>query len=709
MRNMRVQHIAAFALAVSVSVSAAEVKLGPEVPLSPVEIGPATAAQMVPTAASNGHDFLVAWQDARLLALEIFLTRVAPDGTPADPIGHRLTLGTAPKLAWGPGGYLLAWNAGTTDTHVRLQLLDDDGAARNTPPLETSLHQTSALVSNGTSYLLVAADGMAILDGNGAIKQSLAVPAGFVGAAASGNRYVVASANQLMTIAEDGTFTKIAAPIFGMTAAAFGPDAILFASIDGDYALARHDGTVIKASSRLPLQSLQSTRSLGVAFDGRQFLVTFTRTEAFRIATNGAVLDAAPRVLSSRPVRTPAFARSATTTLIVWGETIIYDDTIRARTMADFDAFAAPMGEPAIITTSPDGTNDVATAGGLAAWDDPGWYSAGAAINGTALEIDETVTDDYVGWPAIAAGHRTVLVVWRHDTVAGTASVLARRFDFSGHPLDALPLLLDTNTGNSTLSRHAPPSIAFDGTTYFIAWNRGSYAVPGGVLGTARLREEGAPFDVRATELGNAIIRHVRAFVTEAEFLVAFTRQSTFGQPVETPLLQLARFSRGSTKAPAIASPQIFVTYDNVSSTLGPDRLVYVWFEGQLSLAPVTLDGKPAGAVVHYAAQSPENLQILWNGSEYVVVWQVTIEPETSRRELRALRFDVNLRPLDAAPFVIAAGRMPPSAPASLLRTPGGVQIGYTIVDFALGAPHAVARTLASLGTPARKRATSAR
>src|SRR6185436_21056235 len=88
---MRLRHIVLAAL-VAVNAFAAEVRLGPELPIVPViRTGPAAYTQGGPSIASNGHDFLAMWSDGRegLRTSRYFTSRLAAAGEVVEPYGRR--------------------------------------------------------------------------------------------------------------------------------------------------------------------------------------------------------------------------------------------------------------------------------------------------------------------------------------------------------------------------------------------------------------------------------------------------------------------------------------------------------------------------------------------------------------------------------------------------------------------------------------------
>src|SRR6058998_1579694 len=85
--------------------------------------------------------------------------------------------------------------------------------------------------------------------------------------------------------------------------------------------------------------------------------------------------------------------------------------------------------EMALAPNDPDAQADVRIAlgprGVFAVWNEPGHLEVSAAIDGTAITVDETDGKDWVGWPAVAVGAHGFLVVWRHDITSNGDRVLA--------------------------------------------------------------------------------------------------------------------------------------------------------------------------------------------------------------------------------------------------------------------------------------------
>lgn len=694
--------------------TAAEVRLGPEAPLSP-ELELIPVFSQLTSVASDGRDFLLVWADGRLSGPDIFVTRVGSDGRPIAPAGRRIAPGTNPKVAASANGYLIVWKIAAGIRSVRV---DADGVPLAAPRMLTGpTTDPIALLSNGTTFLLVYLDPVnnrhtaLLLDADGAPLRAtnLTTHATF-GAGVRGKQYVVVGMadynppRSIHTILEDGsvstvTLTEDAWPApFDLATAAFAPHAILLVSASGAYTVVGYDGTIIRPRTTLTL--VGTRRDLAAAWDGRQFLAVFSGQNAFRVAADGTPLDSTPFSIDSGAASGLKFAANGATLLGVWLQEVLKGGLV-GRVVTDFSALAAASTPATPLALTGEAQIDVQIArnanGVFGVWSDSGRYAVYASFNGEPLTVDETDTDDFVGWPAIVAGERSFLVAWRHNVIHGKQQVLARRYDVDGHPLDAAPIVLDSIDSSNPYSG-TPPGIGFNGSTYFVAWNRTLNAIANSKVYSARIREEGPPFDVRETTtiaggFYGSYVRHLRVLSTGAGFLVAYTNDGTASQSYYYPpsALEVIRFDGVSTTSVQTAARILFYlegTGRPFSATIANDRITYAWADADqhydIRLAQTTLDGTivrmPQPAFSRPAEDGLSIAGITWNGSEYVLAWLDAVERDSGARKLRALRFDVDLKQLDPAPFDVFAGPGPLSPPW-LIRTPAGVLIAYSRSD----------------------------
>ena len=132
----------------------------------------ATNFQIAPAIASNGTDYLVAWQDFRAgLAWDVYGTRVAADGTVTDGAATGLALSTATNaqmnvaVASDGTDYLVAWmdlRSGTFDIYgtrvTAAGAVTDDAAVGLPLSTATSDQDNPTVASDGTDYLVAWQD-----------------------------------------------------------------------------------------------------------------------------------------------------------------------------------------------------------------------------------------------------------------------------------------------------------------------------------------------------------------------------------------------------------------------------------------------------------------------------------------------------------------------------------------------------------------------
>jgi hypothetical protein len=664
-------------------------------------------------AASNGRDFLVAREESGA----IYVTRVGRDGTVSDPHGLFIASGNFPKIASNGNGYLLIYR-GTPG--MQIQRLDDDGVALGQPRLFPGVQPTE-LLSNGSTYLFVFFDvggiTTTILDSDGVAQHIVVHNFGNAEFGIHNSKYVAVQSSTLYTISDDGTFITTALPAAvtpSSTPIAFAPNAILFpwtgAAIG--YSVVGYDGTII----RLPvlLTGGAQEKLIAAEWDGQQFLVVFNQGEGFRIASDGTLIDPVGFRIAPRVIDSFTFASSGTAVLVEWPQSFGRIGSSVVRVERDFDALASPA--PAVpLTTIPAEQMNAQIArgprGNLAVWTDTSGYEIRAAFNGTPILVDHAgdgfirfADRNIVAAPSVAAG-RVFLVTWWHGT-DNNSSVYARRYDFDGHSLDAAPVLVFAYPPNGFIGAGTPPAIAFDGTSFVVAWNYypAQFAVTrigdsGGVTGT-RIVPPPLPFTDQTM-----ISQAARALWTGSEVLIPYTFD-TRPQPSFQAQRFLAVAHLGT--ANSVSSIPALTTFNSdtamassrVGATIVDGRVTYAWADAakNIELAQTSLDGAivraPRVIVRRDKADNATDPEIVWNGAEYVVAWR-------DGTAIRAIRLDAELRLIDAAPFDIAQNAA--ASEVSMIATATGVTIAYSRMDG--GIARVFTRTLDRAGAETRRRA----
>ena len=134
--------------------------------LDPEQIWISTAAnaQDLPDVASDGQDFLVAWQDERVTGFrEIYAARVSADGAVLDPDGIPVSTGGCcrftPAIAFGGGNYLVVWVHPSAFTDIRGSRVTPGGTVLDPSGIPISVggrwHWEPAVASNGTDSFVV--------------------------------------------------------------------------------------------------------------------------------------------------------------------------------------------------------------------------------------------------------------------------------------------------------------------------------------------------------------------------------------------------------------------------------------------------------------------------------------------------------------------------------------------------------------------------
>ena len=722
---------------VALCVAAAEVRLGPEMPLSPAApAGPAAGLQTTPDVASSGRDFLAVWTDYRSSSYgDIWISRLTTYAAPVRPFGRRLETGTYARIASNGEGYLLA-SIGSGGLH--LQHVDDDGLPTGDAriiPVRTPVE----LVSNGSTYLLITSDTTGrvpellramIMDGTGlplvqvgrtfdtviatgAHERDYYVIEGAIGCQASGCRTAL-TAHVITETGVARTVQLLTVEAQQPIAAAFSPTAILIAwrtSASVAYALVDYDGVVRKTQEVASQQEAAEAQ-----WDGRQFMLFLSDRDsasAVRISADGSLIDHLP---FSVEAGAPRFASTGRTGVLVWADPRFsrrFD--IVSRAIATFDDLLVHQDKPALVSYSaPPATQpQIARSGDhvLAVWIDPESATLNGSLDGLPLMIVS------LGLPAgavVSAGTRTFLVTWYDYDMQ---SVLAKRIGFDGAVLDTEALTLDTNVVPFAINSFADVlSSAFDGSSYRVIWTEGD------IVGI-RVTEDGALTDpiVASGDAFGAPAYSPRLLFAPGGYFLAyaiFRGSGVIQGPSIGAWWSAINGTPLSTIGSAAARPALFED-DRVALVDAADdgnRVIYAWSsKGDLIVAQSTLEaiaiGEPRLAVrtdsiAVCGAPWLSRPSVLWNSAETVIVWSEgdrCTATSSANFTVRAIRLDRNLDPIDSAPFVIANDATADAA--SLMNTADGVAIEYSRMDAENGGtPRVFIRTLVRVDAPPPRR-----
>lgn len=724
---------------------ASEVKLGPEMPFAEVVTRPASVSIYLGpmVAASNGRDFLVGWNAADAYS-EFVMKRVDGNGgAPGLPQRTGYHYGPQPIVRRG-NGYLLV------STNLEAVRLDENGAPISAPTKLSKSGGLRALIPNGSTHLLVYFEngesrGM-ILDSEGTPLRKLDFDFhDFVGGGVHNGHFVfvtqVIRKWTLHRIADDGRVFDVPllhpATLVNASFAAFGSQGILFTFNSGrTYTVVGYDGSIIQPPTDMPLSTRYSDLIRAV-WSGNEFLliyrkgdvvpskgyrVVYTATEALRMAPDGSLLDGIPFVLANRDISDIELAFSDTEMLLILVEADEWRKTRAVmRIVRDVHALAA-ADDPDIPLEVPSeqirSSFALGPRGLFGVWMDSIAYEVRASINGRPIVVDRAALGEAVGWPGVATGANVFLVAWWHLHGGNPTELLGRRYDFDGVPIDPAPVVLARSSyAASSWPVRYQPDIGFGGSSFLIVWKDGDHR-----LVTARIGETGAASDIRPIPLPPLIpapfyrgltAEAGRPIWTGSEFVLPYCFE-----PFAAPTFLLTRINDLNDDL-AAATHTMFddwgIASFRVGAVVAQGTITYAWAAatGGIAVAQTALDGM---TILQSPRPSTDSTtrepvpavsgglynEIVWNGSEYVVIW---FGYDGKKGLIKAIRFDDRLKRIDREAFTVndASASSDTASPPSLIATSGGAIIAYTGEEN--GLPRIFTRTLDGLGSDPRRRA----
>ena len=704
---------------------AANVRLGPETALqSETKLGEPYALPVA--AASNGRGALALLttnygRPPGALTTSLKLVPIGEDGRSTNPAGRNIAsyfidsfYRDVPLLATDGEDYLVVWVNGTT---VYSQRVDGGGQPLHPAQIVVSgaeSHRPRSLAWNGFQYALIGdfhqSSEVLILDRDGAVVRSIGsiITEGI-------DRWVGAHNGQFVTITafvngagpnyaidhfnESAAHTR--APLspavyFSSYAASTGsPDRVLLVEQStGQFAIAGFDGALV-ARGTVALSG--TILKLNAWWDGDQFVVMWVdwpaeTVRAVRVRADGTVRDSKPIVLTAVG-DDPVFVQMSTAGLLLSS-----DRSVVAHLLRGPDALASSFGTSTVVARYGQAQSEVQIANRaghrMSAWSSSQDYAI--QFDGKPLQLPRAIAP--FGWqpPSIAAGEREFLVA--ADDFDGP---LLWRIDFNGEVRGGAPI--DAGEG---ISYSEAPRAAPHGRGFLVVWP--GFAGDHSEVVALTVGEDGSltknvvsfnnsestylfrPLSVRGEQLFLfADLKRVWMFdVVYHAWDFQFARG--------TAPLSLFQQSAGGDRNTAEWRKKGFAA---VASN--GDRLTFVWSERESKLLvwQTTLDGKTIGQPRVLVTEGVMEVQIAWNGTEYVVAWSAVTPTEPSPR-IRALRLDASAKPIDDAPFFVSplgATRERPWIDV----TPSGVEIAYSrIEDTNAGAPRAFVRSLDRIPPP---------
>lgn len=388
--------------------------------------------QSNPAVASNGADYLVAWQDGRTSSPRIFAGRVSAAGVALDGDGLAVSAASngasAPALASNGANYLAAWASAGGATTIEAALLPAGGPWSALPVAQTvavapGMRTSPAVASDGSMFLVVWEDSRS---GNADIyARSVSASGLLVGV----ERPLVdtAAAQQSPAIAprpggghivvwdDDGSGASAPLDVYGLLVDNAGAPQGMPFEVSG-----------VSANQYMAAVATGPGGVLVVWGDERGGYPDY-EVYGTRVSPDGAVGDINGFVVSTSLVRqqAPATARLGGTNLVVWSEFRNHD--------TGWDIFGARVGDDGVLL-------------------DP---------SGFAIAVGEGVQTR----PAVASDGASWFVVWEDGRSRTDTDVYGARVTTAGVVLDPLGILITEESVDEV-----SPAVASDGSCFVVVW-----------------------------------------------------------------------------------------------------------------------------------------------------------------------------------------------------------------------------------------------
>ena len=361
----------------------------------------------------------------------------------------------------------------------------------------------------------------------------------------------------------------------------------------------------------------------------------FDDVYASRVASDGTVLDphGIPVATTRGSELNPAVAFDGTNYLVTWTASTFPDGDIYGARVSQSGEVLDPGGFP--ISTAPelqdysalafDGTNY------LVVWMSGHYpadiYAARVSTSGTVLDpsgIPVSTAAGEQGLPAVAFDGQSYLVVWEDGRNPST-DVFGARVDPSGTVLDPQGVSISSAAGSQWA-----PKLAFDGTSYLVAWQdgRNGDGTTFDVYG-ARVTSGGSVLDAAGIPISTAPDSQLTPAVGfgGTTFLVAWTDQragtATYGARVSSDGVVLdpsgISISTNGGNWPAIA-------FDGANYLIAWSTPEAGGYKRDIFAARVSASGSvldPDALPIDRLAPSEQNDPVLtFDGVNYLAVWQ---------------------------------------------------------------------------------------
>lgn len=479
----------------------------------------APSAQFAPAIASDGTNYLVVWHDNRNGPnLDLYATRVATNGAVLDPSGFAITTATndqwQPVVSFNGTNYLVAWQdarSGAQDIYAtRVSpagvIFETNGLAVVTTANDQRLPAAASL---GGDFLVVWQDGR-----NGAANQDV------YGARIRGDGHLVHT-NGFVVSSANNSQAAPAVGVVGTNYVAAWHDFRSGVSLDVYAARITRNGAVLDANAFVVSAVAHDQWNVAITGIAATGLIAWqdgrngTDEDLFgaRINESGGVLDPNGIGLSQQPgeQRAPTIGVLGADYFVAWQD---------SRAGGGFDVYGTRVTSAGAVgsasgTLLSDAANDqrfpvMAMAGEQAfvVWEDirngANTDIFGSRIDLTGLPLDtanrlvSTVANSQET-PAVASNGSLHLAVWRDFRTDPLGDIYGARIAADGTVLDPAGLVI-CNASNLQLA----PRVAASGGDFLVAWQDFRNGIHDDILG-ARVTGGGTVLDPQGLLISTAL------------------------------------------------------------------------------------------------------------------------------------------------------------------------------------------------------------
>ncbi|HXU00207.1 MAG TPA: hypothetical protein VN903_04410 [Polyangia bacterium] len=590
----------------------------------PFRLTPDARTQKVARVAFNGTDWLVAYSDDDGGgAVQVAATRVAADGTVRDPNGVAVTTGTGDHLlqdvASDGSGFLVTWYA----SGIQAALVSAAGAAQ-APFMVGSATPSgpagfSAAAFNGSEYLVAYYE---VVGANRYLRARRVSRAGaLVGATIELG--TPAAAVSLVDVANDGTSWLVS----------YVSDALRWQVVAADGTLGG-SGSIAGTFGGLTTDPVSRLSATGTGGAFTLCTIQDTALLVVRINASGA-LNATSMPVVSGDVFEVAVARAAGSDYVAYTAATPSASSAPARGVR-LDTSLGFAASPSVLSFHANGQDMPHAAFNgtdyLVVWNDlrgaqsaaPGGLWLGPAA-GTVYGRRMSPSGQLLGsssftiapvgggvnglFPDVGSNGTDYLVVWKGGDVAD--GLYARRVTAAGAVVDTNAIPIDLTAGDKRF-----PSVASNGTDYYVAWSLASKEIRGArVLANGTMPSAPTTFATGVLEIDNPAV----AF-NGTNYLVAWGEggdiMASRVNPATGALLDTTRIK--------VAADSSIVEYRPAVASNGTDWLVVWDARRDIRAARVAADGTvkdPNGITIDAGSDLQIGVEVAWAGNFYWVTW----------------------------------------------------------------------------------------